>query len=619
MPEGSAGLLPAQAGRSCSCQTQEAAADEADSKKPKQGSVKQSFETSEKRQLDNTIGRFFYANGISFHAADSPGWHEVVKDLKKASTGYKSPGRESLRTTVLISVRKELDGKLRHAGILEAQDPTGAVEQELQRFGTALCSDGWTSTTRRPILNVITVTTKGAFFVKSIDTSGADKTATYQQQQLSTAIEEVGEGNVTAVFVDGGVPKSTRDGLEEEYPSLFVLLCAAHSIDLLLEDFYKKNAWVSETVDAVRLIVKFIRNHHKPLALFRDRSRLELLKPGDTRFGSNFIMLERALAVHSDLEELVASKEWKQWVKRQKKAEKKQTAATIKASVNNTTLWKQAAMLIKISKPFVIAMKMADGDVPAMGKMYKRIYDAIDQLKGISTAELSASRRDAMVQQAEERWLYFDHPLHRAAYTLDPEYQQCDWHNDPDVVKALEEVMERYYGGDTEAIAAAERQLEEFRTRKGRFGRDSCVLNMQKMSGWSWWAKYGGSVPELQRVAMDILSLVAGACSCERNWSAFEFIHSKKRNKLSAAKCEELVYIFTNLRLLRRATAADATEVFYEWKSVGSSDAEKDGQNDAQVRTQAEKELCNTSSDESMEVDSELDSDEIDCNDSDRN
>jgi hypothetical protein len=80
-----------------------------------------------------------------------------------------------------------------------------------------------------------------------------------------------------------------------------------------------------------------------------------------------------------------------------------------------------------------------------------------------------------------------------------------------------------------------------------------------------------------------------------------------------------LVYIFTNLRLLRRATAADATEVFYEWKSVGSSDAEKDGQNDAQVRTQAEKELCNTSSDESMEVDSELDSDEIDCNDSDRN
>ena len=37
-------------------------------------------------------------------------------------------------------------------------------------------------------------------------------------------------------------------------------------------------------------------------------------------------------------------------------------------------------------------------------------------------------------------------------------------------------------------------------------------------------------------------------CNCERNWSAFDFIHSKKRNKLSPAKAEELVYVFSNLR-----------------------------------------------------------------------
>ena len=62
---------------------------------------------------------------------------------------------------------------------------------------------------------------------------------------------------------------------------------------------------------------------------------------------------------------------------------------------------------------------------------------------------------------------------------------------------------------------------------------------------------------------MDILSLVAGACSCERSWSAFDFIHSKKRNRLSAEKCEELVYVFSNLRLLRKANSADAKELFY--------------------------------------------------------
>ena len=53
------------------------------------------------------------------------------------------------------------------------------------------------------------------------------------------------------------------------------------------------------------------------------------------------------------------------------------------------------------------------------------------------------------------------------------------------------------------------------------------------------------------------------ACSCERNWSAFDFVHSKKWNKLSAEKSAELVYIFSNLRLLRKITAGDKVEFFY--------------------------------------------------------
>ena len=85
----------------------------------------------------------------------------------------------------------------------------------------------------------------------------------------------VGEGNVTAVFVDGGVPKSTRTGLEDKYPSLFVLLCAAQSIDLLLADFYKKKQWMQDVLYPLKQMVTFIRNHHKPLALFREKSKLE--------------------------------------------------------------------------------------------------------------------------------------------------------------------------------------------------------------------------------------------------------------------------------------------------------------------------------------------------------
>ena len=95
-------------------------------------------------------------------------------------------------------------------------------------------------------------------------------------------------------------------------------------------------------------------------------------------------------------------------------------------------------------------------------------------------------------------------------------------------MEAIEDVLERYYGDDTAAIAFAERQLEGYRRRQGRFARDSCVLDMMLMSSWSWWAKYGGKSLELQKVAMDILSLVVGACSSVRAELVSIRLHSQQ-------------------------------------------------------------------------------------------
>jgi hypothetical protein len=225
---------------------------------------------------------------------------------------------------------------------------------------------------------------------------------------------------------------------------------------------------------------------------------------------------------------------------------------------------------------------------------------------------LPANRRDALVTQAEERWVYFDHHLHRAAYALDPEHQMHSWHTDTFITEALEDCFERYYGDDTESVAKAEAQLETYRTRSGRFAREACVINMEKMSSWAWWAKYGGNTPELQRFAMEVLSLVAGACSCERNWSAFDFVHSKKRNKLSAEKSAELVYIFSNLRLLRKITAGDKVEFFYAWRKDGDKGVAAGANERSEELIQSmDMDVCEATSEEDCEPESELDSDEI--------
>nr|KAJ0216234.1 hypothetical protein LSAT_V11C300119380 [Lactuca sativa] len=47
-----------------------------------------------------------------------------------------------------------------------------------------------------------------------------------------------------------------------------------------------------------------------------------------------------------------------------------------------------------------------------------------------------------------------------------------------------------------------------------------------------WWSSYGDECLELQHLAIRVLSLTCSATGCEKNWSTFDHIHSKKRNRL---------------------------------------------------------------------------------------
>ncbi|CAN0859404.1 hypothetical protein LINGRAHAP2_LOCUS7654 [Linum grandiflorum] len=67
-----------------------------------------------------------------------------------------------------------------------------------------------------------------------------------------------------------------------------------------------------------------------------------------------------------------------------------------------------------------------------------------------------------------------------------------------------------------------------------------------------WWSSFGDDVLELQRFAIRILSLTCSASGCERNWSVFERVHSKKRNRLLQKKMNDIVYVMYNSKLLRR-------------------------------------------------------------------
>jgi len=77
------------------------------------------------------------------------------------------------------------------------------------------------------------------------------------------------------------------------------------------------------------------------------------------------------------------------------------------------------------------------------------------------------------------------------------------------------------------------------------------------MQPYAWWAMYGAALPKLQAIAMEVLSHSATASSCEQNWSKFQQVHSSARNRLNTRRADKLVWLFSNLRLVKRMQAMD--------------------------------------------------------------
>ena len=85
------------------------------------------------------------------------------------------------------------------------------------------------------------------------------------------------------------------------------------NLNLILEEMDNKVPWIKELTGKAREIVKFITNHHQSQAIFREYSRLELLKVAKTRYASNFIMLRHLVEVKQPLVSMVFNQLWADW------------------------------------------------------------------------------------------------------------------------------------------------------------------------------------------------------------------------------------------------------------------------------------------------------------------
>lgn len=212
----------------------------------------------------------FYAIGLALNLAHSKYFKEACAAVARGGAGYVPPTRKTIATTLLYD---------------EVQSVDNSVSNQLSNTvntGLTIISDGSSNVQYRPIL--ITVTPEGSVFLGACDSSGEIKDAAYIAEKFCEQIEKVGAARVVQIIADSASNcVAARKLIAEKYPHITCAPCAAHCLDLLLEDIGKL-PWVASVLDDGHNVVKFITIRQKSLALFRSHSKLELLKPWGNSF-----------------------------------------------------------------------------------------------------------------------------------------------------------------------------------------------------------------------------------------------------------------------------------------------------------------------------------------------
>ncbi|KAK6125570.1 hypothetical protein DH2020_040686 [Rehmannia glutinosa] len=227
---------------------------------------------------------------------------------------------------------------------------------------------------------------------------------------------------------------------------------------------------------------------------------------------------------------------------------------TVKGQASYNTVmaigfWNGVTSCLTVFAPLVKVLRIADADrKPSMGFLYGELQQAKEDIKNAlnNYSKNYDPILDIMDAKIKGR---VDTPLHLMAYLLNPYYH----YKDPNII--LDQVISDgvldcldiiCHGNFDLMNKVMNVELPIYKTKGGVFAKPIAA------KGSNWWLNYGHGTPNLQRIAIRILSLTTSSSGCERNWSAFEGIHTKKRNRLDVSRLNNLVYVQFNSRLLNK-------------------------------------------------------------------
>ena len=319
----------------------------------------------------------------------------------------------------------ELREKLLQEEVQDTKEMLKAHEKEWHKNGCSIMTDAWTDQKRRSIMNMCVNCSIGTSFLESKEVSAESHTGELIFQYVNSCIDKVGADNVVQVVTDNASNNmAAKDLLSVERPKIFWTSCATHTINLMLEGMGKMKKFKT-TIDQAKSLTIFIYAHHRTLALMRKfTKKREIVRPGVTRFASNFLTLQSLYEKKEQLRKMSQSDEWEK-INHVKSAKGVQATATLV----RPNFWSSVALCLRVFEPLVKVLRMVDGDVkPSMAFLYgeilkakKDIKVAIGNIPGV--VGLYSSIMEIINVKMKNR---LDCPLHMAAYFLNPYYSYND-------------------------------------------------------------------------------------------------------------------------------------------------------------------------------------------------
>ncbi|XP_058742128.1 uncharacterized protein LOC131614577 [Vicia villosa] len=318
---------------------------------------------------------------------------------------------------------------------------------------------------------------------------------------MDDIVEEVGEENVVQIITDNVVNyKLVGQILMEKRNKLYWTTCAAHCIDLMLEDFKSNIPMHKEIIASGKKITTYIYARMSLITLLHHYTEGgELIRPGITRLGC---LNDK----RGPLYRMFTSKEWKD-----------SRFAKIKDGklVENTGDFSSLKVL-----------RMVDSnEKPSMGY----IYEAMDQAKEEMQTSYNNKRK---VTNLYGKLYITDGTNNYIGLCMLPVINliQCCITNlyfkaDNEVKKRMYACLERMMGGNMDMVNKIDGQLEDFKSKKGFFRSEIAQHGQKNKTPTQWWESYGDAHPELQSFANRMLCLTCSSSGCERNWSAFEMLN----------------------------------------------------------------------------------------------